>query len=103
MQLMAEPWAPSPSGCGSMGMLWLSPRHCLSLQVQQESPMPTSFLGSALRGTFFLLFGLWWSVRYPLRYLRRKGNAESQPSHGTQHVEAFEGAVKALFALAGKK
>lgn len=86
-----------------MGMLWLSPRHCLSLQVQQESPMPTSFLGSALRGTFFLLFGLWWSVRYPLRYLRRKGNAESQPSHGTQHVEAFEGAVKALFALAGKK
>ncbi|XP_057289013.1 transmembrane protein 45B-like [Pezoporus wallicus] len=63
--------------------------------------MPTSFLGSALRGTFFLLFGLWWSVRYPLRYLRRKGNAGSQPSHGTQRVEAFEGAVKALFALAG--
>ncbi|NWI65086.1 TM45B protein, partial [Todus mexicanus] len=63
--------------------------------------MPTSFLGSALRGTFFFLFGLWWSVRYPLRYLRRKGNAESQPSRGVQRVEVFEGAVKASFALAG--
>ncbi|XP_010143499.1 PREDICTED: transmembrane protein 45B-like [Buceros rhinoceros silvestris] len=63
--------------------------------------MPTSFLGSALRGTFFFTFGLWWSVRYPLRYLRRKSNAESQPSYGVQRVEAFEGAVKAFFALAG--
>uniref|UniRef100_A0A8C3NHE1 Transmembrane protein 45B n=1 Tax=Geospiza parvula TaxID=87175 RepID=A0A8C3NHE1_GEOPR len=35
--------------------------------------MPTTFLGSALRGTFFFAFGLWWSVRYPLKYLRRKG------------------------------
>ncbi|XP_072740762.1 transmembrane protein 45B-like [Ciconia boyciana] len=77
------------------------PRHCLSLQVQQVSPMPTSFLGSALRGTFFFIFGLWWSVRYPLKYLRRKANAESQPSYGVQHVEVFEGAVKAFFALAG--
>ncbi|NXH10438.1 TM45B protein, partial [Bucco capensis] len=63
--------------------------------------MPASFLGSALRGSFFLCFGLWWSVRYPLRYLRRKGSMESQPSHGLQHVEVFEGAVKAFFALAG--
>ncbi|XP_075377334.1 transmembrane protein 45B-like [Mycteria americana] len=77
------------------------PRHCLSLQVQQVSPMPTSFLGSALRGTFFFIFGLWWSVRYPLKYLRRKANAESQPSYGVQRVEVFEGAVKAFFALAG--
>lgn len=64
--------------------------------------MPTSFLGSALRGTFFFIFGLWWSVRYPLKYLRRKANAESQPSYGVQRVEVFEGAVKAFFALAGK-
>ncbi|NXE26611.1 TM45B protein, partial [Ardeotis kori] len=63
--------------------------------------MPTSFLGSALRGTFFFIFGLWWSVRYPLKYLRRKGNAESCPSHGAQRMEIFEGAVKAFFALAG--
>ncbi|KFV50944.1 Transmembrane protein 45B, partial [Gavia stellata] len=60
-----------------------------------------SFLGSALRGTFFFIFGLWWSVRYPLKYLRRKANAESQPSYGVQRVEVFEGAVKAFFALAG--
>lgn len=64
--------------------------------------MMTSFLGSALRGTFFLIFGLWWSLRYPLKYLRRKTNAESQPSYGLQRVEVFEGAVKAFFALAGK-
>ncbi|NXX22649.1 TM45B protein, partial [Podargus strigoides] len=63
--------------------------------------MPTSFLGSALRGTFFSVFGLWWSVRYPLKYLRQKGSAESRPSHGIQRVEVFEGAVKACFALAG--
>ncbi|KFW01912.1 Transmembrane protein 45B, partial [Eurypyga helias] len=61
-----------------------------------------SFLGSALRGTFFCIFGLWWSVRYPLKYLRRKANAEGQPSYGVQRVEFFEGAVKAFFALAGK-
>lgn len=80
-----------------------SPNNCLSLQVQQVSPMPTSFLGSALRGTFFFIFGLWWSVRYPLRYLRRKSNAENQPSYGVQRVETFEGAVKAFFALAGER
>ncbi|OXB81252.1 UNVERIFIED_CONTAM: hypothetical protein H355_014296 [Colinus virginianus] len=63
--------------------------------------MPTSFLGSTLRGTFFLIFGLWWSVRYPLKYLRRKTNAENQPSYGIQRVEVFEGAFKAFFALSG--
>ncbi|XP_071305682.1 transmembrane protein 45B-like isoform X1 [Agelaius tricolor] len=63
------------------------------------SPMPTTFLGSALRGTFFFAFGLWWSVRYPLKYLRRKGGAEGQPGRG--HTEVFEGAVKAFFALVG--
>lgn len=61
--------------------------------------MPTSFVGSALRGTFFLAFGLWWSVRCPLRYLRRKGGTEGQPGRG--HAEIFEGTVKALFALVG--
>ncbi|NXK90540.1 TM45B protein, partial [Formicarius rufipectus] len=63
--------------------------------------MPTSFLGSALRGTFFFIFGLWWSVRYPLKYLRRKDDAEGQPSSGVQRVEIFEGTITALFALVG--
>ncbi|NXP02779.1 TM45B protein, partial [Thinocorus orbignyianus] len=63
--------------------------------------MSTSFLGSALRGTFFFIFGLWWSVRYPLKYLRRKASAENQPSYGVQRAEVFEGAIKAFFALAG--
>ncbi|XP_071432217.1 transmembrane protein 45B-like isoform X2 [Pithys albifrons albifrons] len=70
-------------------------------QVQNMSLMPTSFLGSALRGTFFFIFGLWWSVRYPLKYLRRKGDAEGQPSSGVQRAEIFEGAVKVFFALIG--
>uniref|UniRef100_A0A8C3Y9B0 Transmembrane protein 45B n=1 Tax=Catharus ustulatus TaxID=91951 RepID=A0A8C3Y9B0_CATUS len=61
--------------------------------------MPASFLGSALRGTFFLAFGLWWSVRYPLKYLNRKGAVEGQPGRG--RAELFEGAVKAFFALVG--
>ncbi|KAM6334356.1 LOW QUALITY PROTEIN: transmembrane protein 45B-like [Alca torda] len=60
----------------------------------------TSFLGSALRA-LLLIFGLWWSVRNPLKYLRRKANVRSQPSYGVQRVEVFEGAVKAFFALAG--
>uniref|UniRef100_A0A8C4Y2J9 Transmembrane protein 45B n=1 Tax=Gopherus evgoodei TaxID=1825980 RepID=A0A8C4Y2J9_9SAUR len=30
----------------------------------------SSFKGNALRGTFFLIFGLGWSVKYPLKYLR---------------------------------
>ncbi|NWV10742.1 TM45B protein, partial [Ptilonorhynchus violaceus] len=59
----------------------------------------TSFLGSALRGSFFLAFGLWWSVRYPLRHLRSKGDAEARPGRGRAQV--FEGALKALFALIG--
>lgn len=63
--------------------------------------MPTSFVGSALRGTFFFTFGLWWSVRYPLKYLRRKGGTEGRPGWG--HTEVFEGTVKALFALIGKR
>lgn len=65
------------------------------------SPMPTTFLGSALRGTFFFACGLWWSVRYPLRYIRRKGDNETQPGRG--RTEVFEGTVKALFALIGKR
>ncbi|XP_064029341.1 transmembrane protein 45B-like isoform X2 [Pogoniulus pusillus] len=63
--------------------------------------MPTTFLGSALRGTFFFIFGLWWSVKYPLRYLRRKSSSESQLSYGVQRVEVLEGAVKSFFALTG--
>ncbi|NXE53268.1 TM45B protein, partial [Casuarius casuarius] len=63
--------------------------------------MPSSFNGNALRGTFFLVFGLWWTVKYPLKYLRRKANAENQPSYGVQRLEVLEGTVKAFFALAG--
>uniref|UniRef100_A0A8C6ZHT0 Transmembrane protein 45B n=1 Tax=Nothoprocta perdicaria TaxID=30464 RepID=A0A8C6ZHT0_NOTPE len=71
------------------------------LGFKHSSPMPSSFIGNALRGTFFLIFGLWWSVKYPLKYLRRKANAEDQPSYGAQRLEVLEGTVKAFFALAG--
>ncbi|MGH0142449.1 UNVERIFIED_CONTAM: hypothetical protein FKN15_076617 [Acipenser sinensis] len=34
-----------------------------------------NFKGHALPGSFFLLFGLWWSVKYPLLYFWRKNLA----------------------------
>ncbi|NXA39001.1 TM45B protein, partial [Eudromia elegans] len=63
--------------------------------------MPSSFIGNALRGTFFLLFGLWWSVKYPLKYLRRKAGTEDALSYGPQRLEVLEGTIKAFFALTG--
>ncbi|XP_066478341.1 transmembrane protein 45A [Tiliqua scincoides] len=65
--------------------------------------MITNFAGHVLPGTLFLLFGLWWSVKYPLKYLcRRKTNAYPLGSKvGFQHVEVIEGIIKAAIALIG--
>uniref|UniRef100_A0A8C6ZE49 Transmembrane protein 45B n=1 Tax=Nothoprocta perdicaria TaxID=30464 RepID=A0A8C6ZE49_NOTPE len=35
-----------------------------------------NFKGHALPGSFFLLFGLWWSVKYPLRHLSQRATSE---------------------------
>nr|XP_025037249.1 transmembrane protein 45B-like isoform X2 [Pelodiscus sinensis] len=61
----------------------------------------SSFKGNALRGTFFLVFGLGWSVKYPQKYLSRTLNADNQASRWIQKLDVLEGAAKAFFALAG--
>lgn len=61
-----------------------------------------NFKGHALPGSFFLLFGLWWSVKYPLQYLSQKVNKKSSRIYCFQHADAIEGGIKIVFALIGK-
>ncbi|CAN2391412.1 Family of unknown function (DUF716) [Pristimantis euphronides] len=62
-----------------------------------------NFKGHALPGSFFLLFGLWWSVKFPLKFACKKHNKVGffGSKVGFQRVEVAEGAVKAIFALIG--
>ncbi|XP_074972183.1 uncharacterized protein LOC142067468 isoform X2 [Phalacrocorax aristotelis] len=60
-----------------------------------------NFKGHALPGSFFLLFGLWWSVKYPLQYLSQKVNKKSHRNYCFQRVDAIEGGIKIIFALIG--
>ncbi|XP_051896102.1 transmembrane protein 45B [Pristis pectinata] len=57
-----------------------------------------NFKGHALPGSFFLLFGLWWSLKYPLKFLSKK-NKSSRLCF--DRVELIEGVVKAIFSLVG--
>lgn len=61
-----------------------------------------NFKGHALPGSFFLIFGLWWSVKYPLKYFHQKGLKKNRLSQQQQRIEIIEGAVKAVFAIIGK-
>ncbi|KFZ69013.1 Transmembrane protein 45B [Podiceps cristatus] len=60
-----------------------------------------NFKGHALPGSFFLLFGLWWSVKYPLKYACRKNKNVCYLGSraGFQRLEFVEGIIKAVFAL----
>uniref|UniRef100_A0A8C0HCX9 Transmembrane protein 45A n=1 Tax=Chelonoidis abingdonii TaxID=106734 RepID=A0A8C0HCX9_CHEAB len=62
-----------------------------------------NFKGHALPGSFFLLFGLWWSVKYPLKYVCRKNKNTCYLGSraGFQRLEFIEGIIKAVFALTG--
>lgn len=60
-----------------------------------------NFKGHALPGSFFLVFGLWWSVKYPLKYLSNRGKEKCRPSKCYQRLELIEGIVKAVFSLIG--
>ncbi|KAJ1174992.1 hypothetical protein NDU88_000283 [Pleurodeles waltl] len=60
-----------------------------------------NFKGHALPGSFFLLFGLWWSVKYPLRYLNQKMKSNCRSNQCYQRLELVEGILKAVFALVG--
>ncbi|XP_031526212.1 transmembrane protein 45B [Vicugna pacos] len=59
-----------------------------------------NFKGHALPGSFFLIVGLWWSVKYPLKYFHRKGKS-SQLTHYYQRLEIIEAAIRTLFSVIG--
>ncbi|XP_062995183.1 transmembrane protein 45B-like [Elgaria multicarinata webbii] len=60
-----------------------------------------NFKGHALPGSFFIIFGLWWSVKYSLKYHSRKLNRNDQAHHSFKHLDVIEGAVKVAFAIIG--
>ncbi|XP_018427825.1 PREDICTED: transmembrane protein 45B [Nanorana parkeri] len=60
-----------------------------------------NFKGHALPGSFFLVFGLWWSVKFPLRYLNSRGKGNFRPNKCQQRLELIEGIAKAVFSLIG--
>ncbi|KAM6157906.1 transmembrane protein 45B [Rhynchocyon petersi] len=59
-----------------------------------------NFEGHALPGSFFLIVGLWWSVKYPLKYFHQKGK-NSQLNHNYPRLEIIEAAVRTLFPIIG--
>uniref|UniRef100_A0A8C5RZY2 Transmembrane protein 45A n=1 Tax=Laticauda laticaudata TaxID=8630 RepID=A0A8C5RZY2_LATLA len=61
-----------------------------------------NFKGHALPGSFFLLFGLWWSVKYPFRYFyQKRKNIYLSSKAGFQRLEFTEAIIKVVFALIG--
>uniref|UniRef100_A0A8C5SM49 Transmembrane protein 45B n=1 Tax=Laticauda laticaudata TaxID=8630 RepID=A0A8C5SM49_LATLA len=60
-----------------------------------------NFKGHALPGSFFILFGLWWSVKYSLKHITSCGFFLSVVQRNFKHVEIIEGAVKVIFTLVG--
>ncbi|KAE8592086.1 hypothetical protein XENTR_v10018645 [Xenopus tropicalis] len=60
-----------------------------------------NFKGHALPGSFFLVFGLWWSVKYPLKYLNSKVKGNCRSNKCYERLELIEGILKAAFALIG--
>ncbi|KAI5943266.1 Transmembrane protein 45B [Manis javanica] len=59
-----------------------------------------NFKGHAVPGSFFLITGLWWSVKYPLKYFHQKGKS-SKLAHYSQRVEIIEAAIRTLFSVIG--
>ncbi|XP_063798029.1 transmembrane protein 45B [Pseudophryne corroboree] len=60
-----------------------------------------NFKGHALPGSFFLVFGLWWSVKYPLKYFHSKGKGNCRTSKCYQRLELIEGIMKVFFTVVG--
>ncbi|NXD63767.1 TM45B protein, partial [Eolophus roseicapillus] len=71
-----------------------------ALQTEEVVRM-ASFKGHALPGSFFLFFGLLWSLKYPLRYLSQKVNKKCHRIYCFRGVDAIEGGLKIIFALIG--
>ncbi|CAK6440342.1 unnamed protein product [Pipistrellus nathusii] len=59
-----------------------------------------NFKGHALPGSFFLIVGLWWSVKYPLKNFHRK-RRKGQPRHNYERLEIIEAAIRTLFPIIG--
>ncbi|XP_032084654.1 transmembrane protein 45B [Thamnophis elegans] len=62
--------------------------------------MPT-LAGHILPGCFFIFFGFWWSVKYPLKRISRTHKKNSHIQWNFKHVEIIDGAVKVIFGLIG--
>ncbi|XP_028664304.1 transmembrane protein 45B [Erpetoichthys calabaricus] len=62
-----------------------------------------NFKGHALPGSFFLLFGLWWSIKYPLRYCWQNSRVGGRTTLSAcfQRLDLIEGVLKLLFCLVG--
>ncbi|OXB81253.1 UNVERIFIED_CONTAM: hypothetical protein H355_014297, partial [Colinus virginianus] len=108
-ELVVEQQCPWSSGDGRADHILVKnpkekrkPLHLLLCrQKSQDVVRMANFKGHALPGSFFLVFGLWWSVKYPLRYLSQKASKKSQKNYFFQRVDAIEGGVKITFALIG--
>ncbi|XP_076968564.1 transmembrane protein 45B isoform X2 [Tamandua tetradactyla] len=59
-----------------------------------------NFKGHALPGSFFLIVGLWWSVKYPLKYFHQK-RKNDQLNYRYQHLEVIEAAIRIFFPIVG--
>ncbi|TSL04259.1 Transmembrane protein 45B [Bagarius yarrelli] len=62
-----------------------------------------NFKGHALPGTFFFLFGFWWSLKYPLQHSwkrRQHGTRQSLPLFFNR-IDLIEGVAKIFFAFVG--
>ncbi|KFO26531.1 transmembrane protein 45B [Fukomys damarensis] len=59
-----------------------------------------NFKGHALPGSFFLIIGLWWSVKYPLKYFHQRGK-KNKLNHLQQRIELIEATVRTLFSFIG--
>ncbi|XP_032820556.1 transmembrane protein 45B [Petromyzon marinus] len=74
-----------------------------------------NFKGHALPGSFFILFAVWWAIKYPLRYRWRQrklggggggggGGPTGLPAScvaSENRLDIIEGAVKTVFSIVG--
>uniref|UniRef100_A0A803T914 Uncharacterized protein n=1 Tax=Anolis carolinensis TaxID=28377 RepID=A0A803T914_ANOCA len=58
--------------------------------------------GHALPGSFFLLFGLWWPVKFALKHHSMKLKKKGRTHRSFNRLEIVEGAVKVIFAMIGE-
>ncbi|KAG9482060.1 transmembrane protein 45B [Eleutherodactylus coqui] len=60
-----------------------------------------NFKGHALPGSFFLVFGLWWSVKYPLKYFNNRMKGKCRNNMAYRRLELIEGVMKVVFTFIG--